>query len=65
VAGDPPAINEIDINCSIFRQISDRKRGAETLFLLAHNWPADFRSAANVASDITSVNGLLPKGTAP
>ena len=33
--------------------------------LLAHNCPAAFRSAANVASDITSVEGLLFKGTAP
>lgn len=30
-----------------------------------HSWPAAFRSAAKVASDITSVSGLLFKGTAP
>jgi hypothetical protein len=29
------------------------------------NCPAAFRSAAKVASDITSVRGLLLKGTAP
>jgi hypothetical protein len=33
--------------------------------LARHNCPAAFRSAANVASDITSVRGLLLKGTAP
>ena len=33
--------------------------------LVAHNCPAAFRSAANEASDITSVKGLPLKGTAP
>jgi len=33
--------------------------------LLAHNCPAALRLAANVASDITSVRGLLLKGAAP
>jgi hypothetical protein len=33
--------------------------------LVAHNCPAAFRSAANEASDITSVKGLSLKGTAP
>lgn len=33
--------------------------------LVAHNCPAAFRSAANEASDITSVKGLPFKGTAP
>ena len=32
---------------------------------VAHNCPAAFRSAANEASDITSVKGLPLKGTAP
>jgi hypothetical protein len=35
------------------------------LHLVAHNCPAAFRSAANEASDITSVKGLPLKGTAP
>ena len=33
--------------------------------LVAHNCPAAFRSAANVASDITSARDLSLKGTAP
>ena len=33
--------------------------------LVAHNCPAAFRSAANEASDITSVKGLALIGTAP
>ena len=33
--------------------------------VVAHNCPAAFRSAANEASDITSVKGLPLKGTAP
>ena len=33
--------------------------------LVAHNCSAAFRAAANEASDITSVNGLPLKGTAP
>ena len=34
-------------------------------YVVAHNCPAAFRSAANEASDITSVKGLPLKGTAP
>lgn len=44
-----------------------RESGASPFFpgLVAHNCPAAFRSAANEASDITSVKGLSLKGTAP
>ena len=44
-----------------------RDSGASRSLLhpIAHNCPAAFRLAANVASDITNVRGLLLKGTAP
>jgi len=52
-------------SCAATYVLGDSGAGTPFPHPVAHNCPAAFRSAANEASDITSVRGLPLKGTAP